>query len=125
MIRALRSFLVFFTASTIWAQQFVINTVGGGSAPSSGPALLTSIGDPPRVAVDTAGNVYFGSLHSVYKVDGLGGLTRIAGTGRAGYTGDGGAALAAQLNFPDGIAVDPGGNIYVADRAVDRKSTRL
>jgi uncharacterized protein (TIGR03437 family) len=68
------------------------------------------------VAVDAAGNVYFGSLHSVFKVDRLGALTRIAGTGRAGYTGDGGPALAAQLNFPDGIAVDSAGNIYVADR---------
>ncbi len=117
MIRAPRILLFIFAASAVWAQQFVINTVAGGTAPSSGPALMTSIGDPPRVAVDAAGNVYFGSLHSVFKADRLGALTRIAGTGRAGYTGDGGPALAAQLNFPDGITVDSAGNIYVADRA--------
>src|SRR5579863_1337349 len=112
MIRAPRFFLIFCTASGLWAQQFVINTVAGGQIPSSGPALQVSIGDPPRVAVDATGNVYFGSLHAVFKVDRLGALSRIAGTGRAGSTGDGGPALTAQLNYPDGIAVDSGGNIY-------------
>jgi uncharacterized protein (TIGR03437 family) len=68
------------------------------------------------VAVDASGNVYFGSLHSVFKVTPAGALSRIAGTGRAGNTGDGGAATSAQLDFPDGIAVDAAGNVYVADR---------
>jgi hypothetical protein len=49
-----------------------------------------AIGDPPRVAVDSAGNAYFGSLHSIFRVDRSGTLTRIAGTGRAGNSGDGG-----------------------------------
>ncbi len=118
MIRATCSILLFCAASAAWAQQFLINTVAGGTAPSSASsALQVSIGDPPRVAVDAAGNVYFGSLHSVFKVDRLGALSRIAGTGRAGYTGDGGPALAAQLNYPDGIVVDAAGNVYVVDRA--------
>ena len=42
-------------------------------------------------------------------------ITRIAGTGKAGYSGDGGSALNAQLNTPEGIAVDETGNIFVAD----------
>ncbi|MDR3702461.1 MAG: hypothetical protein P4L56_22625 [Candidatus Sulfopaludibacter sp.] len=118
MIRAPRCILFFCAANIVWAQQFLINTVAGGTAPSSASsALQVSIGDPPRVAVDAAGNVYFGSLHSVFKVDRLGALSRIAGTGRSGYTGDGGPALAAQLNYPDGIVVDAAGNIYVVDRA--------
>src|SRR5579883_354261 len=114
MIRVPRGFLFFCSVSAVWAQQFVINTVAGGTAPSSASsALQTSIGDPPRVAVDASGNVYFGSLHSIFKVDRLGALTRIAGTGRSGYTGDGGPALSAQFTYPDGIAVDRAGNIYV------------
>ena len=118
MIRVPRSILFFFAANAVCAQQFVINTVGGGTAPSSASsALQVSIGDPPRVAVDAAGNVYFGSLHSVFKVDRLGALSRIAGTGRSGYTGDGGPALAAQLNYPDGIVVNAAGDVYVVDRA--------
>lgn len=118
MIRVPRSLFVLFITNAVWAQQFLIHTTAGGTAPaSSSSALQVSIGDPPRVAVDPAGNVYFGSLHSVFKVDRSGALTRIAGTGRAGYTGDGGPAVAAQLSFPVGIAVDSAGNIFVADRA--------
>ena len=79
-------------------------------------APAVSIGDPTRLATDAAGNVYFGSLHSVFKVDTGGTLTRIAGTARAGNSGDGGAAATAQLNFPMGIAVDAAGNLFVADR---------
>src|SRR5262249_37917566 len=56
------------------------------------------------------------SLHSVFKVDANGNLTRLAGNGRAGYSGDGGPATAAQLSFPMGIAIDASGNVFVADR---------
>ena len=65
---------------------------------------------------DAAGNVYFTSLHSVFKVDPNGVLTRIAGNGRAGNSGDQGLATAAQLSYPLGMALDGGGNLYVADR---------
>ena len=105
------------------AQTYAITTVAGGALPVSGsPAAQASIGDPPRVAVDPAGNVYFGSLHAVFKVDHSGALIRIAGTGRAGYSGDGGPALNAQLMSPAGIAVDVSGNIYVSD--LDTNSVR-
>jgi uncharacterized protein (TIGR03437 family) len=98
------------------AQHYAITTVAGGALPASGmPAAQASIGDPPRVAVDPAGNVYFGSLHAVFEVDPSGALIRIAGTGRAGYSGDGGIALNAQLMSPAGIAADGSGNVYVAD----------
>src|SRR5580658_782653 len=98
------------------AQQYVISTIAGGAAlPTPVAALSASIGDPPRVAVDAAGNFYFASMHSVFKVDLTGNLTRIAGNGQSGYSGDGGAATAAQLEYPDGIAIDAAGNIYVAD----------
>ena len=100
-----------------WGQQYTISTVAGGIPPATpSVAANDSIGDPPRVAVDGAGNVYFGSIHSVFKVDKQGTLTRIAGNGRAGNTGDGGPATSAQLTFPDGLAVDSAGNVYVADR---------
>src|ERR1017187_3890253 len=85
---------------SVWAQQYVISTVAGGAPPPT-PAMATgaSVGDPTRLATDSAGNVYFGSLHSVFKVDAGGTLTRIAGNGRAGNSGDGGPATAAQLSF--------------------------
>jgi uncharacterized protein (TIGR03437 family) len=100
------------------AQQYVISTIAGGAAlPTPVPAVGASIGDPPRVAADAAGNLYFGSMHSVFKVDAAGNITRIAGNGQSGYSGDGGVATAAQLEYPDGIAVDAAGNVYVADLA--------
>ena len=106
--------------SVAWSQQYVISTIAGGSAPPTPTsAARASIGDPPRVAVDLAGNVYFGSLHSVFRIDSSGTLTRVAGNGRAGVSGDGGPALNAQLQYPDGIAIDTLGNIYVADRTAN------
>jgi uncharacterized protein (TIGR03437 family) len=102
---------------SVWAQQYVISTIAGGAPPPTpASAAAASIGDPTRLATDAAGNVYFGSLHSVFKVDAGGTLTRFAGNGRAGNSGDGGRAIAAQLSFPMGIAVDAAGNVFVADR---------
>lgn len=109
-----------FCACFAQAQQYVISTIaGGGPLPTPVLSVNASIGDPPRVAVDAAGNFYFGSMHSVFKVDVNGNLTLVAGNGRSGYTGDGGAATAAQLEYPDGIAVDASGNVYVADMAAN------
>jgi uncharacterized protein (TIGR03437 family) len=103
-------------AASLGAQS-VIDTVAGGNPPiTPASAAAASIGDPPRLALDGFGNLYFGGLHSVFKVDTSGTLTRIAGNGRSGYLGDGGAAVAAQLEYPAGIAIDAGGNVYVADR---------
>src|SRR3984957_1367243 len=105
-----------FCTGLAQAQQYVISTLAGGAAlPTPVSAVNASIGDPPRVAVDAAGNLYFGSMHSVFKVDLTGNITRIAGNGQSGYSGDGGAATAAQLEYPDGIAIDAAGNVYVAD----------
>ncbi len=105
------------SGASVWAQQYVISTIAGGAPPATPASAATaSIGDPTRLATDAAGNVYFGSLHSVFKVDTGGALTRFAGNGRAGNSGDGGAAAAAQLNFPMGIAMDAAGNVFVADR---------
>ncbi len=99
------------------AQQYVISTIAGG-VPTITPttALSASIGDPTRLASDAAGNIYYTSQHSVFKVDPSGLLTRFAGNGRGGNAGDGGPASQAQLNFPMGIAIDASNNVYIADR---------
>ena len=115
MVRVLSVCL--FSAAALWGQQYVIFTIAGGTLPlTPGPASSLSIGDPPRVAVDSAGNLYFGSDHAIFKVDASGVLTCIAGTGREGFTGDGGPALSAQISYPWGIAVDAAGNVYFTDR---------
>src|SRR6266567_6180297 len=82
------------------AQEYMISTYAGGAPPQTpapGPSL--SIGFPQGIAIDTIGNVYFTSLNCVFKQDASGVVTRIAGTGRPGYSGDGGPATSAQLHL--------------------------
>jgi uncharacterized protein (TIGR03437 family) len=74
------------------------------------------------VAVDSAGNIYFADKgnNRVRKVDTKGIITTFAGTGKAGYSGDGGPATAAKLGLNltaayQGVAVDSAGNVYIAD----------
>lgn len=108
---------------TLLAQSYVISTVAGGSpAPAAAAATSTAIGLPGRVHVDSHGNVYFTALNSVFKMS-SGVITRIAGNGRQGYSGDGGPATSAQLNQPQGIAFDSAGDMYIAD--TDNQRVRM
>ena len=96
----------------------LISTLAGGAMPSTAaPGISLSIPVSFGVAVDAAGNAYFPSpnLNALFKVDPTGIVTRVAGTGAAGYGGDSGPALSAQLNSPNGVAVDSAGNLYIAD----------
>src|SRR5437899_344663 len=94
-----------------WAQQYVISTIAGGAPPPTPTAALTASINPGSVATDNAGNVYFPSSYCVFKLDQSGVLTRIAGNGRTGYSGDGGPATNAQLGYPAGVAIDGAGNL--------------
>jgi len=110
------SSILFALAGPSFAQQYTISTIAGGAPPSTPVAATSiSIGHPQRVTVDASGNFYFTSLNSVFKVDNSGTLTRIAGNSRAGYSGDGGPAIQAQLNVPAGLAIDGTGDIFIAD----------
>jgi len=115
MLRVLPVFFAF--VAVLVGQQNVIYTFAGGVPPiTPAPAPGSSIGDPPRVAVDAAGNAYFGSDHAIFKVDSTGTLICIAGTGRTGFSGDNGPAMSAQMSYPWGIAVDSAGSVYFTDR---------
>ena len=71
--------LALFSIGGARAQQYVISTIAGGAPPNTpASAIQASLGDPTRLASDAAGNVYFSSLHSVFKVDTSGTLTRFA-----------------------------------------------
>lgn len=104
------------TSATAVAQQYVISTYAGGAPPPTPSAAVSaSVGRPTDMITDGAGNLYFTSLNSVLKVDRNGVLTRVAGNSRGGYAGDGGAAVNAQLNGPQGLAFDSAGNLFIAD----------
>jgi hypothetical protein len=97
-----------------------ITTVAGtgveGYGGDNGPATLAFLDTPTGVAVDSTGNIYIADSHNhrIREVSG-GNMTTIAGTGAPGYSGDNGAATAAQLWLPSAVAVDSTGNVYIAD----------
>jgi uncharacterized repeat protein (TIGR01451 family) len=101
----------------------LVSTLAGGATPSTpAPAASVSIPVSYGVGVDSSGNVYFPSpnLNAVFKADPTGVVTRFAGTGVAGQAGDGGPALSAELNSPNGVAADSLGNVYIADSNNER-----
>jgi sugar lactone lactonase YvrE len=92
---------------------------GGGISPreNGAPSLDISLGFATDFFRDSSGNFYMTSGNWVGRVDANTRIfTFVAGTGEAGYSGDGGPALEAQLNGPRGIHVDGSGNLYIGDR---------
>ena len=102
------------------ADDWIIETFAGGSyfGGDGGAATAAQLNSPYDVAVDGSGNLYIAdsSNHRIRKVDSSGNISTVAGNGTSGFGGDGGAATAAQLNFPRGMALDGSGNLYIADR---------
>lgn len=100
----------------------VVSTVAGngeqGYGGDGGPATDAQLDSPLGVAVDSAGNIYIGDTHNNRireVVASTGNIVTIAGTGVAGFSGDGGAATAALLSQPTAVTVDSAGNLYIAD----------
>jgi len=111
------------------------NTVAGNGlrayAGDGGPAAAGSLNMPHEIAFDDRGHLYIAERdnHVVRKVDGSSGvISTLAGTGVAGFSGDGGAADRAQLRQPHSIAIGPGGRLLICDignhriRSVDLSS---
>ena len=73
---------------------------------------------PAGVALDTGGNLHMTNTHDhlVQKIAASGALTTVAGNGRAGFSGDGGAATLASLDRPTSLFFDAAGNLYITDR---------
>ncbi|HMC43225.1 MAG TPA: hypothetical protein VKI20_09460, partial [Acidimicrobiales bacterium] len=104
-----------------WAAGGIITTAAGnGTAAYSGdggPATSAALNFPLGVAVDGSGNMFVadGANNRVRKVSPAGTITTFVGTGAAAYSGDGGPATAATLDFPTDVAVDGSGNLFIAD----------
>jgi len=91
---------------------------GGGSGCSSYPCTATSAKlYSEGIGLDSSGNLYIADVksESILKVTTSGSLSPVAGNGTAGYSGNGGPATSASLNYPFDVKVDSGGNLYVAD----------
>jgi trimeric autotransporter adhesin len=100
----------------------IISTVAGdgtdGYSGDGGPATSGRLNNPAGIGTDASGNIYIADTDShrirlVTKSTGI--ITTVAGTGILGYSGDRGLATSARLNYPDAVAVDAAGNIYITD----------
>jgi uncharacterized protein (TIGR03437 family) len=88
---------------------------------------LTLVGEgiwnqPEAIATDNAGNLFVADagLERILEVDTTGVVSTIAGTGVAGFAGDGAGAVSAELGYPSDICIGPGGALYVADLGNNR-----
>jgi sugar lactone lactonase YvrE len=102
----------------------IITTVAGNGSATSGegvPATSVGLGTVNAVAVDAAGNLFIGDGLVIQKVaSGTGLITTVAGNGGEGFSGDGGLATLAMLNYVGSIAVDGSGNLLIADSQNNR-----
>ena len=109
----------------------IINTFAGSGRGNfwgdGGPATNAGINNPQGMAFDSSGNMYIADTYNnrIRKVTTGGTISTIAGTGIAGFSGDGGPATSARLNQPNSVAVDSHGNVFVMDsqNSVVRKIT--
>jgi sugar lactone lactonase YvrE len=111
-------FFVVQLSSMGLAQSGIITTYAGPALPVNGStAASQAIDAPMSVAPDGAGGFYVASYYQnrVYRVTADGRLSLIAGSSSQGYSGDGGPATSAQLDGPQGVAVDAAGNLFIAD----------
>jgi FG-GAP-like repeat/Divergent InlB B-repeat domain/NHL repeat len=103
-----------------------VSTIAGVGVPGEsglgGPAVAAHINAPESIAVDGAGNVYFTeqSRRWIKKVAPNGTLSRFAGTGEFGLSGDGGAAVLARMSEPGQLLIDPQGNLLFTDTGNNR-----
>ena len=111
--------LLWSSQIALLGQSYTISTVaGGGGPPVNVPGTSVTLGFeiPTVVAADAAGNIFFSVQNSVLRLDATTQmLTLVAGNGTSGSEGDNGPASSAQLSRPGGLAVDFGGNLYIAD----------
>jgi hypothetical protein len=101
----------------------IIHTIAGGGMdpPGTGPATSADLTGLFDVAVDNAGSMYLATYSKVFKMDlASGQLSPFAGTGSAGFAGDGGPATMAQFQDITALTVAPGGGLLISDTGNSR-----
>ena len=134
MIRSALLFSVLLVCSPAFVMAAPVRTIAGtgekGYSGDEGPAAKATMNNPFGITRGPDGMLYFCEFegHVVRRIDGKGIITTVAGTGMAGFGGDGGPALQAQLNKPHEIQFGADGRLYISDmsnhaiRALDLKT---
>jgi trimeric autotransporter adhesin len=105
----------------------IITTFAGvfgsnGYSGDSGPATAALLNTPEGLAFDSVGNLYFSDSgnNRIRKITPAGIISTVAGNGSSGFSGDGGPALQASMNYPTSLAFDPDGSLIIADQQNNR-----
>jgi sugar lactone lactonase YvrE len=104
-----------------WGLTVIAGTGTCGFSGDGGPAKSAQLNDPSGIVFDADGNLYFADAgnHRIRRIDKNGIITTVAGTGVAGFSGDGGPATKAQLAYPFGMGITSDGLIYISDASCD------
>jgi len=112
---ALRSDGRFFLTAGGPADSRPISSIDTAGILREGPPLPSGGSGPDRLAASPNGTLYVSAMPDVYAIAPDGTVTRIAGNGTYGNSGDGGPATSASLTYPAGLTVDANGTLFVAD----------
>ena len=99
----------------------IITTIAGtgvtGESGDGGPATQAKLTEPRTMALGGDGSILFTEprVNRIRRIDPNGIISTFAGTGKAGFSGDGGPATRAMLNFNRGVGVDGAGTVWIAD----------
>src|ERR1700728_1196426 len=110
--------LILAIACSAFGKTYTMQTLAGGGLPENIAGTSAGLGRVTWVAVDAAGNIFLTlpDYYVVLRLDAVTGmLTRAAGNGTPGSSGDGGLAASAQLLSPGALALDASDNLYIAD----------
>lgn len=106
----------FMLTTVVSAAERIELIAGGGTGGAGGKATDAKLGQVFGVDRDAAGNLYIVEYtNHVWRITPNGIISALAGDGQKGSKGDGGPAIDAQLNVPHSLAVDPSGDVYIAD----------
>jgi uncharacterized protein (TIGR03437 family) len=109
-----RLFLLFSFIAVLQAQ-LIVSTVVGGAVRSGVPAENVQLNGTAGITHDPAGNLVFCEHHVIRRLNPDGTIQTIAGTGMSGFSGDGGPAVQAKLQYPASPQYDSKGNLYFID----------
>ncbi len=127
------SLLLVYSSLVCSSQADTIHLLAGTGTKGDGLATEAALKSPFGLVETPSGNVVFVEMtgHRVRSIDSKGNLTTIAGTGKEGFSGDGGPATKAEFNGMHALAVAPNGDLFIADtwnnrvRKLDAKTGRI